>query len=197
MPNASALAPAAAAATGILVGVATVATKSLVDQTGPASLALLRYSVGLLCLLPPTLLSERPASKLRAHAERPVRALGIRACRVGRRRLAAVRPGLPGHALARTRARRARRPSRAFLAGLVHGARGAPTLALCAANRRPRLPPIGTARGTGIVWPPGSASRECTPRGDHGARGAGSGRGRARRGVRGGIGAAPAMLVST
>ena len=74
-PRVSALAPAAAAATGILVGVATVATKSLVDQTGPASLALLRYSVGLLCLLPPTLLSDRPAFDRRDLP--PIALLGI------------------------------------------------------------------------------------------------------------------------
>ena len=49
------LAPAAAAATGILVGAAIVATRSVVDQTGPASLALLRYLVGFVCLLGPAL----------------------------------------------------------------------------------------------------------------------------------------------
>jgi drug/metabolite transporter (DMT)-like permease len=50
---------AAAAATGILVGSAIVATRFVVDQTGPASLALLRYLVGFCCLLPPVLLSGR------------------------------------------------------------------------------------------------------------------------------------------
>ena len=43
---------AAAAATGILVGSAMVATRFVVDQTGPASLALLRYAIGSCCLLP-------------------------------------------------------------------------------------------------------------------------------------------------
>src|SRR5437016_3846880 len=48
---------AAAAATGIQVGSAIVATRFVVDQTGPASLALLRYLIGVCCLLPPVLMS--------------------------------------------------------------------------------------------------------------------------------------------
>jgi drug/metabolite transporter (DMT)-like permease len=48
---------AASAATGILVGSAMVATRFVVDQTGPASLALLRYAIGFCCLLPVVLLS--------------------------------------------------------------------------------------------------------------------------------------------
>ena len=36
-----------------------VATRFVVDQTGPASLALLRYAIGFCCLLPPTLLAAR------------------------------------------------------------------------------------------------------------------------------------------
>ncbi len=48
---------AASAATGILVGSAMVATRYVVDQTGPASLALLRYAIGFCCLLPVVLLS--------------------------------------------------------------------------------------------------------------------------------------------
>ncbi len=51
---------AAAAATGILVGAAMVATRAVIDQAGPASLALLRYLIGLACLLPPLLLAPRP-----------------------------------------------------------------------------------------------------------------------------------------
>jgi drug/metabolite transporter (DMT)-like permease len=50
---------AAAAATGILVGAAMVATRFVIDQTAPASLALLRYVIGFCCLLPPVLLSGR------------------------------------------------------------------------------------------------------------------------------------------
>ena len=69
------LAPAAAAATGILVGAATVATRSVVDQSGPASLALLRYAVGFLCMLPPTLLAGRPPFKRRDLL--PIGRLGI------------------------------------------------------------------------------------------------------------------------
>lgn len=54
------LLPAAAAAlTGILVGAAIVATRFVIDQTNPASLALWRYLIGSCCLLPPLLLSTR------------------------------------------------------------------------------------------------------------------------------------------
>ena len=49
---------AAAAATGILVGSAMVATRFVVAQTGPASLALLRYVIGFCCLVPFVLLSS-------------------------------------------------------------------------------------------------------------------------------------------
>ncbi len=51
---------AAAAATGILVGAAIVATRFVIGQTGPASLGLLRYVIGVLCLAPLVLLSPRP-----------------------------------------------------------------------------------------------------------------------------------------
>ena len=55
-----ALATAAAAATGVQVGSAIVATRFVVDQTGPASLALLRYAIGVLVLLPAVLVAARP-----------------------------------------------------------------------------------------------------------------------------------------
>ena len=55
----SILPAAAAAATGVLVGAAIVATRFVIDQTSPASLALLRYSIGFCCLLPPGLMSPR------------------------------------------------------------------------------------------------------------------------------------------
>ena len=54
------LATAAAAATGVQVGSAMVATRFVVDQTGPASLALLRYVIGVLVLLPAALVAARP-----------------------------------------------------------------------------------------------------------------------------------------
>lgn len=55
------LAALAEAATGVQVGWAMVATRFVVDQTGPASLPLLRYVIGLACLLPAVLLtSPRP-----------------------------------------------------------------------------------------------------------------------------------------
>jgi drug/metabolite transporter (DMT)-like permease len=55
----SVLPAAAAAATGILVGAAIVATRFVIAQTAPASLALLRYVIGSCCLLPPVLMSAR------------------------------------------------------------------------------------------------------------------------------------------
>jgi drug/metabolite transporter (DMT)-like permease len=50
---------AAAATTAIFVGSTIVATRFVIDQTSPASLALLRYLIGCCCLLPPVLLSAR------------------------------------------------------------------------------------------------------------------------------------------
>jgi len=50
---------AAAAATGILVGSAMVATRFVIDQSTPLSLALLRYLIGFCVLLPPALLLAR------------------------------------------------------------------------------------------------------------------------------------------
>jgi len=51
---------AAGVASGILVGSAMVATRFVIDQTHPASLALWRYAIGFCCLLGPVLLSPRP-----------------------------------------------------------------------------------------------------------------------------------------
>jgi drug/metabolite transporter (DMT)-like permease len=50
---------AAAATSGVLVGAAIVATRDVVNQVSPASLALLRYAIGSACLLPIVLLSPR------------------------------------------------------------------------------------------------------------------------------------------
>jgi drug/metabolite transporter (DMT)-like permease len=69
------LALAAAAATGIQVGAATVATRSVVDQAGPVSLACLRYTIGLVCLLPPLLLG--PRARLARRDLLPIGLLGI------------------------------------------------------------------------------------------------------------------------
>ena len=52
-----------------------VATRFVVDQTGPASLALLRYAIGVLCLLPAVLVSTRPRFAPRDLA--PIALLGI------------------------------------------------------------------------------------------------------------------------
>lgn len=49
----------AAAAVGIQVGAAIVATRYVVQETGPTSLAMLRYLVGFLCLLPLVLLGPK------------------------------------------------------------------------------------------------------------------------------------------
>src|SRR5260370_18151494 len=59
-PALSRFAPtAASAATGVQVGAAIVATRFVIGQTSPASLALLRYVIGFCCLLPPALLARR------------------------------------------------------------------------------------------------------------------------------------------
>ena len=50
---------AVAAANGILVGSAMVATRFVVHQTGPSSLAFLRYAIGVCCILPVVLLTAR------------------------------------------------------------------------------------------------------------------------------------------
>ncbi|MCG8360500.1 MAG: permease, partial [Kiloniellales bacterium] len=55
----SLLAAVAAAVAGVLVGAAMVATRFVIEQTDPASLALLRYLIGVVCLLPPLLLAPR------------------------------------------------------------------------------------------------------------------------------------------
>ena len=70
-----ALAAAAAAATGVQVGSAMVATRVVVDQMGPASLALLRYAIGVLVLLPAVALAARPRFAARDVA--PIALLGI------------------------------------------------------------------------------------------------------------------------
>lgn len=49
----------AATAVGVQVGAAIVATRYVIDQTDPASLAMLRYAIGFLCLLPPVLITQR------------------------------------------------------------------------------------------------------------------------------------------
>jgi drug/metabolite transporter (DMT)-like permease len=55
----SVLASLAAAFVGIQVGSAMVATRFVIDQTQPGSLAFLRYSIGVICLLFPLLASPR------------------------------------------------------------------------------------------------------------------------------------------
>jgi drug/metabolite transporter (DMT)-like permease len=67
---------AAAAATGIQVGTAMVATRLVVDQAGPASLALLRYCIGICCLLPAVLLS-RSRARFAPRDLVPIALLGI------------------------------------------------------------------------------------------------------------------------
>jgi drug/metabolite transporter (DMT)-like permease len=66
----------AAALTGVQVGSAMVATRFVVDQTGPASLALLRYLIGLCCLLPAVVLSA-PRARFERRDLLPIALLGI------------------------------------------------------------------------------------------------------------------------
>ena len=70
------LAAAAAAATGIQVGSAMVATRIVVDQAGPASLALLRYAIGFCCLVPFVLVAA-PRLRFARRDLLPIGLLGI------------------------------------------------------------------------------------------------------------------------
>lgn len=70
------LAIAAAAATGIQVGAAMVATRFVVGQTDPASLAMLRYIIGFMCLLPPLLLAGQ-RMRFERQDVAPIAVLGI------------------------------------------------------------------------------------------------------------------------
>ncbi len=65
----------AAAATGIQVGVAIVASRYVIDQTTPVTLALLRYAIGFLCLAPVTLTLSRTWFQTRDLL--PISVLGI------------------------------------------------------------------------------------------------------------------------
>jgi drug/metabolite transporter (DMT)-like permease len=65
----------AAAAVGLQVGAATVASRAVVEEVGPATLALLRYAIGACCLLPFFLAAPRVRFQGRDLAA--VAALGI------------------------------------------------------------------------------------------------------------------------
>jgi drug/metabolite transporter (DMT)-like permease len=67
---------AAAAVAGIQVGSAMVATRLVVDQAGPASLALMRYVLGVSCLLPAMLLT-RSHARFAPRDVVPIALLGI------------------------------------------------------------------------------------------------------------------------
>ncbi|HET7340820.1 MAG TPA: DMT family transporter [Methylomirabilota bacterium] len=66
---------AAAAITGVQVGASIVATRFVIAHIGPGSLALLRYAIGFLCLLPLALRGGRPRFAARDVA--PIALLGI------------------------------------------------------------------------------------------------------------------------
>ena len=70
------LAVLAAAATGVQVGSAMVATRYVVDQSAPASLALLRYAIGVCCLAPAALVA-RPWPRFAPRDLVPIALLGI------------------------------------------------------------------------------------------------------------------------
>ena len=69
------LAALAAALAGFQVGAAIVATRFVVDQIGPGSLALLRYAIGFCCLLPAALLAG--PVRFAARDVLPIAGLGI------------------------------------------------------------------------------------------------------------------------
>lgn len=66
---------AAAAATGVQVGAAIVATRFVIEQTDPASLALLRYAIGFCCLAPLAMTAGR--WRIESRDLLPVALLGI------------------------------------------------------------------------------------------------------------------------
>lgn len=65
----------AAALTGVQLGATIVATRYVIDQTDPVSLALLRYAIGALCLIPVALAARRVPWRRRDLV--PVAFLGI------------------------------------------------------------------------------------------------------------------------
>jgi drug/metabolite transporter (DMT)-like permease len=69
------LAALAAAATGVQVGAATVASRFALAEADPASLAMLRYVIGFLCLAPMALTATRP--RFRGRDLLPIAVLGI------------------------------------------------------------------------------------------------------------------------
>jgi drug/metabolite transporter (DMT)-like permease len=71
----TALAALAAAATGVQVGAATVVSRFALAETDPATLAMLRYAIGFLCLAPAVLAMARPRFEGRDLA--PIALLGI------------------------------------------------------------------------------------------------------------------------
>jgi drug/metabolite transporter (DMT)-like permease len=70
-------APWAAAAVGVQVGAAIVATRSVVGELGPASLACLRYQLALACLLPFAWAARGPASRIARRDLPAVMLLGV------------------------------------------------------------------------------------------------------------------------
>jgi drug/metabolite transporter (DMT)-like permease len=70
------LAVLVAAATGVQVGSAMVATRYVVDQTGPASLALLLYAIGVCCLAP-AVVAAGPLPRFARRDLGPIALLGI------------------------------------------------------------------------------------------------------------------------
>lgn len=65
----------AATTNGVLVGAAMVATRVVVDQAGPASIALLRYALGFLCLVPALALAR--GFRIERRDVLPIALLGI------------------------------------------------------------------------------------------------------------------------
>lgn len=75
LPSIAARAVLAAAIAGMPVGSGVVATRYVIAQTDPASLAFLRYAVGLVCLLPPVLMAGW--TRFAARDYLPIALLGI------------------------------------------------------------------------------------------------------------------------
>ncbi|MBI3369019.1 MAG: EamA family transporter, partial [Burkholderiales bacterium] len=66
----------AAAAIGVQVGAAMVATRVVVDELGPATIAAVRYAIAVLTLLPFVMCKRQPM-RIAARDRVPVIALGV------------------------------------------------------------------------------------------------------------------------
>ena len=78
--NRTAWAVLAAAVTGVQVGAAITATRYVAADISPASLAFLRYAIGVACLVPPLMFASRALCARRISCRSRRSASGSSAC---------------------------------------------------------------------------------------------------------------------